>query len=1612
MTCETELFATRALSRAHCSSSIKSPTDLIFPENQPKAKQPTRKNPRPSNQNHKTTISKVVAESRQVRFPGSNRYSLSKMTKRKKSLDKTPKESKRKNPFLEINETNLPEENDDTFQHVLAFMELVKQADKHSQLREHVKALLAFLEQEKQQLASEDQHHPPVRRLISSTDVATLLLPWAIKSLLHSQALEKELEWETLQVCLDMLLLSDSMDIGKILTQSTLNKLVPLAGQIAVRKIHSNLSSITAKCYCLLVDSLYRPTFDLICNSLLPLLAMTTNTMEAQVQAVVPSTLRLLRTMQAKANPKNSFQILVKPQVILALSDVYNDDGTSQEAKKLVQEILFDGLFSQEHHLDGFKSLKLEIPVFVKDPDAAPAEADDAMDVDEAAIPEKSDPKFRIYQSRLFENLALALTDETSPERIVAATKTVPLLLQGFLEQTLSMEQSKRDKGGKKRHSKDNLGHFQFRFFASLTEPLVRKLLPSVETNEFVRATALASIHQCLALVLKHDVYLPSNEDVDNKHFEFLEGIGTVTLKQETEARSELAESLLVLEVLARLNHLLLHERLTKVLLFTVKCQPVDESDLIPQAVVLFYTIVSTYQKLRQLDYLYRSTLDGVKLLQQEKNVDGLHTLKSFVANHKIASGLGRAVESSPNAQILQVFRDVNAWIEEFCKAGEEQPKASEEAGLAISVVVRFFATLIRNVRVDKTTSSDIDSLCRGIMDGSVRVLIGENDIRTSKVFHLVKEGLTLCGWTIELQTRCAFWMGNEKDNLAPVEDDMPAQIVDILTQATKVVGIENPKGKGMDQIMDELLFLSCHRIQQLHSIIHEQQRIEFASVSDSTEVRSKEYVAEAKRLTAFALDVASKESELEGRSKRGSSRWKILAETIVAWTPYSEPKHVESFLSWMFSALSMLSVDNIGAQSDSEVAISLLRDANFFEIQQLSSGMGHAALSSAAEFMDRAISLLVDSKDVTSNGLLLSCPLRSKAWETASIPQISTFTETKLAFNIPKVDLATGEQIDALLNRALRVLMVLNGISISPWRNASTAFEGFDASLRMDLLCRSLVNADSSFCATSFRLLCATRVSVARILPYMYDGATEHVKSGTSFQKLLKGLFESTTKLFEGSDGIDESSLRQLVNSSKKLIGSVAEYCFARQALSIDLCKVINIVFSSKGDRSESEMFTLSLFGRCILQRLIRVHDQQLEGEASDESAQDHAETVKAIFDQIQSSLWESVLSIAFEQDNRDPQLKAQCILLVAELVRYSTRIEASSSWLSSKITMSIEDSTAKAVLLVVKGEAQSSEVQSISYLVACVSLLNPSSGFKQKVVSHLLAADQSTNNLLEAGFCSLIKGMNNLELRGVLNKIVSRNTKHGKSTPELRLFRLIVRNLNSEDQVELISSAARYFFTQSLQFLTSPGTNLTSWKTGVSASTSLIIDMAGNKNVISLRDRDIALVLAHTNSVLGTGRAVDTLDFLPVPAEVYGACFSLLSLFLQRFSKQLYVCVPSIISTLNSMLRHALYGSLGELDIMDRGQKFTRLCELLVPHRDVYKKHVLGLLIEFVNALRGDMDLVRKNSLTPGVYCLLDMLQQYETKQLNSMMDTTEKALFRTVHQNYQKLHVYKGQ
>ena len=82
-----------------------------------------------------------------------------------------------------------------------------------------------------------------------------------------------------------------------------------------------------------------------------------------------------------------------------------------------------------------------------------------------------------------------------------------------------------------------------------------------------------------------------------------------------------------------------------------------------------------------------------------------------------------------------------------------------------------------------------------------------------------------------------------------------------------------------------------------------------------------------------------------------------------------------------------------------------------------------------------------------------------------------------------------------------------------------------------------------------------------------------------------------------------------------------------------------------------------------------------------------------------------------------------------------------------------------------------------------------------------------------------------------------------------------------------------------------------------------------------------------------------------------------------------------------------------------------------MLVAHKEILKKHVLGLVLDFVEALKNDMTPIRKKVLTPSICSILEMLSDYEVSQLTALLDTTSKALFRSFYDSYQKWHVYRG-
>lgn len=87
-------------------------------------------------------------------------------------------------------------------------------------------------------------------------------------------------------------------------------------------------------------------------------------------------------------------------------------------------------------------------------------------------------------------------------------------------------------------------------------------------------------------------------------------------------------------------------------------------------------------------------------------------------------------------------------------------------------------------------------------------------------------------------------------------------------------------------------------------------------------------------------------------------------------------------------------------------------------------------------------------------------------------------------------------------------------------------------------------------------------------------------------------------------------------------------------------------------------------------------------------------------------------------------------------------------------------------------------------------------------------------------------------------------------------------------------------------------------------------------------------------------------------------------------------------------------------------------RVCELLIPHKDIFKKHVVGLIIHYIWSLKKGLNPTIKSKLMPSIFALLDMLSDFETRQIDAMIDAPSKALFAPVFRSYQKYYQYHGQ
>ena len=113
-------------------------------------------------------------------------------------------------------------------------------------------------------------------------------------------------------------------------------------------------------------------------------------------------------------------------------------------------------------------------------------------------------------------------------------------------------------------------------------------------------------------------------------------------------------------------------------------------------------------------------------------------------------------------------------------------------------------------------SAPDIANSCQLLMKDSVGALCDEgNEKASDELGQRLKMGVTLCAWVINLQMRCAFWLGHEYIHRSETESAIPQPIRQLLATDS-----ESNKTSPVDSlpVPDDLMLLASFRLRQLDS--------------------------------------------------------------------------------------------------------------------------------------------------------------------------------------------------------------------------------------------------------------------------------------------------------------------------------------------------------------------------------------------------------------------------------------------------------------------------------------------------------------------------------------------------------------------------------------------------------------------------------------------------------------------------------------------------------------------------------------------------------------------------------------------------------------------------
>jgi len=641
---------------------------------------------------------------------------------------------------------------------------------KEEQMLDSISYLVNFIEDDKKKKCTslDDKKITTTATDITKEDVATILLPWSIAFLMRKISSNNDngkssiddselLAWRTASCSLDILLPTSSASqqhetlLSTSLSQSTLNRLLPYAARITFTDTKSsNIQGYASNSYQHLIKR-YHPTLDNACTTLLhaldSLIVSNHYTKEGQEvlsvnrTTIITSTLQLIHNLLSKSNHKKMFGMICSILSCFGRLKMAAVTGDNNEVNELIKDIIYDGLFDNIHHMEGFRAMsELQTVPTLSNQETEVEELMEEANKQEKKKEQEGGKKKKksSFQSALFTSISSLLSptisgegdmNEKEVQDTIATANILPVIIQGFFE---------RIKEGSigTTTTAEVAANTQFRFWCNIMTSAFEQLFrfsssdssSSEETCGELALALLSAVSETLGMILKYDAYLPSYNDPNEQHLKYLECVTSGILQcikrdvtPECKIQAADKQMLVSLRHALLLNHRLLHDRLDRTIYFSSSLLSSETSS---QANELLCVIVKTYKELRQVGYFLSSTR---RVFANNDDEDGLSFMSDLLNCGSIMESLSTAYQICPSGQIHEIWNFFDGWIADIVDQKIQIDVDNSASTTELSFAIQMFITFIKNIRASKHNSRDLRRLCETSMISTIPKLLGKD---------------------------------------------------------------------------------------------------------------------------------------------------------------------------------------------------------------------------------------------------------------------------------------------------------------------------------------------------------------------------------------------------------------------------------------------------------------------------------------------------------------------------------------------------------------------------------------------------------------------------------------------------------------------------------------------------------------------------------------------------------------------------------------------------------------------------------------------------------------------------------------------------------------------